>query len=174
MARRKNERAAKVLADAFFLGIERAAEKHDVSPRSVYNYRAALKKDEHLSNLFSEHVSEVHKQDWVAGLEADVLADIKQPEKLKERGAKRRDNRHVYFLGEVYGAVKIGVAVNLEKRIKTLQTAFPYKLTLIHSVQSDRANTLERELHKHFAAKRLNGEWFALNQEDIQWVKRMY
>lgn len=54
------------------------------------------------------------------------------------------------------GPVKIGVAQDVEKRIKELQTGCPDDLRLIGRIQGN----CESELHKRFSQFRLRGEWF--------------
>lgn len=65
----------------------------------------------------------------------------------------------IYFLNAKESQrVKIGFAVNLERRVKELQTGCPEKLTVLRTIPGTRAD--ERNLHKRFAAYRLTGEWF--------------
>lgn len=63
----------------------------------------------------------------------------------------------VYFI-ECGGFVKIGVAVNVEKRLASLQTGNPAPLTLLVAISGN--EKMERELHKRFAVDRVQGEWF--------------
>lgn len=69
----------------------------------------------------------------------------------------------VYFIGQGYGLVKIGVARDPERRILNLQTGNGKALKLIatfpFSSRSD-AVCVERELHRKYASYRVNGEWF--------------
>jgi predicted GIY-YIG superfamily endonuclease len=171
--RRNNVRAAMALVDAYLLGAERAATKNGITRRSISNYRRALKKDAMLAELFARHLGAVREQRWAEGLESEVQVDLAQPDRMTERGARRRSKRFVYFIGEVYGAVKIGVAANPQRRLNQLQTAFPYKLILLHVMETDEATQVEAALHREYAAKRLNGEWFALTPADLAHVKRM-
>jgi len=60
--------------------------------------------------------------------------------------------------------LKIGyTAGSPEKRIKSLQTGSPGQLRLISAHPGTRED--EAALHQHFAAKRLHGEWFEMDQE---------
>ena len=65
----------------------------------------------------------------------------------------------VYFVraGE---RVKIGYARNYKTRMKELQTGCPYSLTLLMALEAKPER--ERELHREFAAHRVQGEWFHL------------
>jgi ssDNA-binding Zn-finger/Zn-ribbon topoisomerase 1 len=63
---------------------------------------------------------------------------------------------------------KIGIASNVPKRLKTLQMASPCKLELIFTIEKTYAYQLENTLHQYFKDKKVHGEWFDLNEEDIQ------
>jgi hypothetical protein len=69
---------------------------------------------------------------------------------------------HLYFIqcGDG-GPIKIGVSFDPFVRLRTLQTAAPYPLQLLHSSGPllD-APGYEARLHKRYAAIRLHGEWF--------------
>lgn len=74
---------------------------------------------------------------------------------------------YVYLLsnGDYY---KIGITKGcIEKRIKALQTGNPNEITLINSYQTNNYRKVESWFHRHYKLKRLEGEWFALEQDDI-------
>jgi hypothetical protein len=77
------------------------------------------------------------------------------------------DPGYVYFaqLGDD-GPVKVGTAVDVEKRLQTLQTAAPGKLSLRAQMAGGRA--LEKYFHKRFEPYRLHGEWFEPSS-DVRW-----
>lgn len=66
----------------------------------------------------------------------------------------------VYFI-RCGDSVKIGVAVDVRKRLSSLQTGNPAPLSLMASMPGD--EKAERKLHKQFSADRLSGEWFDLS-----------
>ena len=68
---------------------------------------------------------------------------------------------------EVY---KIGISKSPVGRLSSLQTGCPYRLYLVYCLRVDDAERLEAELHEHFQAKRLFGEWFELSDEDVHKV----
>lgn len=45
------------------------------------------------------------------------------------------------------------------------------EVTLVHFVESDSAPRLEQELHSKFADKRLHGEWFELEPDNVAYIK---
>jgi hypothetical protein len=62
--------------------------------------------------------------------------------------------------------VKIGISVDVDGRMITLQTPEPVKLYgLVVGWLRE-----ERELHKRFAAYRLQGEWFRREGELADWI----
>lgn len=73
--------------------------------------------------------------------------------------APREPLGFVYFIqrGE-RGDIKIGYSDKPGRRLSALQTGSPEPLHLLATLPGDMA--LERELHRRFAAHRLNGEWF--------------
>jgi hypothetical protein len=62
--------------------------------------------------------------------------------------------------------IKIGFSNDPAKRIKTLQTGNPRKLSVMGWI-SGLDQTLERELHKKYWDMRLNGEWFSIDPSDV-------
>lgn len=73
----------------------------------------------------------------------------------------------IYFVRGSKGAVKIGyTSGRVESRLKSLQTGSPDKLELLGVVDGGRE--LEKLLHKRYAEKRLEGEWFKLGERDIK------
>ena len=63
---------------------------------------------------------------------------------------------------------KIGYTTDIEKRIKSLQTASPTGINLIYLVESDYAFKMEQALHKRYSSKNL--EWFKLSDNDIKTI----
>ena len=65
----------------------------------------------------------------------------------------------VYFIDAPgTGVLKIGKSSNVDKRLKTLQTASPVKLNLLMTIEYD--DDLERRIHRHREDYRSHGEWF--------------
>ena len=73
---------------------------------------------------------------------------------------------YVYFIQEgrgSHGNIKIGKANNVDKRLNSLQTGNPRKLTIMASIKCKcvlDALKLEKRLHNKFKANRVRGEWF--------------
>lgn len=66
---------------------------------------------------------------------------------------------YVYFIQDGRkGAVKIGMTVDPEKRLRDLQTGNPRTLRIRHVIPGDRST--EKALHARFEPARIRGEWF--------------
>jgi hypothetical protein len=67
------------------------------------------------------------------------------------------------------GYTKIGLSKNPQKREKTLQSEEPEIEILFYNkgFYED-----EKFLHNHFDNKRLRGEWFDLNEEDVKFIEK--
>jgi Rha family phage regulatory protein len=64
--------------------------------------------------------------------------------------------------------VKIGVAQDVDKRIKQLQTGAGIELELIYkSMICSNAFAIEKDVHKYFEEYRTFGEWFKINPEIV-------
>jgi hypothetical protein len=75
----------------------------------------------------------------------------------------------VYFVQvEHDGPIKIGTTNRLDERIKSLQTASPYKLRLLAKYEGSHAQ--ERRLHVLYAEYRIRGEWFRPNQSLMELI----
>lgn len=64
-----------------------------------------------------------------------------------------------------HGPFKIGYAGDVLRRLSTLQTASAYPLTIIRQYQG--GIDLEKKLHSMFSDKRMMGEWFSIDESDI-------
>jgi hypothetical protein len=73
-------------------------------------------------------------------------------------------------------AVKIGETKDLKSRFEEIQKNMPYKLEIYHLIRSNEPKNIEKLLHNYFKEKRLDSpnqrEWFLLNQEDLDNIKK--
>ena len=79
----------------------------------------------------------------------------------------------VYLLrdGEYF---KIGHTSNFAVRISEIRVSNPREIEVsafIETINRAQAKRLERALHTFFALKRVRGEWFELNSEDLEFFK---
>lgn len=88
----------------------------------------------------------------------------KQKEKEEKERLRNEITGYVYVIGNVdHKVCKIGYSKNPERRIKDLQTGYPYTLSILRKFKSNMV--IEKELHEKYDKYRLNGEWFRLEGE---------
>lgn len=70
------------------------------------------------------------------------------------------------------GVYKIGITTTtIAKRVKSLQTGNAYKITRYWSKKCSNYVQMEKYFHRKFAKKRMCGEWFALDDKDLEFIK---
>lgn len=67
---------------------------------------------------------------------------------------------------------KIGKTFNPIRRDGEIRLQLPEKLSPVHYIETDDPRGVEAYWHSRFAAKRKEGEWFALTREDVAAFKR--
>ena len=78
---------------------------------------------------------------------------------------------YVYLIksGRYY---KVGRSNAVGRREREIALQLPEESRRIHTIETDDAPGIEAYWHGRFAAKRKNGEWFALTQDDVRAFKR--
>lgn len=66
---------------------------------------------------------------------------------------------------------KIGMTISVESRLSSLQSSSSLPIELLHVIETTDMDTTETALHEKFQNKRVNGEWFNLSLEDIEYIK---
>lgn len=85
---------------------------------------------------------------------------------------KKVQPRQVYFL-ECGGKYKVGVTKELDRRIRELDCR-PFKVTLLaHSRMMEEAFEVEQEIHEFLENKKIEGEWYNLNLDEVESIKKM-
>lgn len=82
--------------------------------------------------------------------------------------ARTRASAYVYVIGREEGPVKVGISSSPNSRLSQIQTACPFKVSLLHAeAMLDRNHALrhEADFHAVYAEKRLVGEWFDLEAD---------
>ena len=109
-----------------------------------------------------------HKEDIIAHNEKARKNLYGFYEKLKKEPKKR--SGHIYIM-ECGGKYKIGLSKNVERRKKQLDHR-PFPVEIIYkSPELENVIDYERELHEVFDDKRISGEWFDLDEKDIDIIK---
>jgi hypothetical protein len=79
----------------------------------------------------------------------------------------------VYLLQSPTGAYKIGRAIDPEDRLRTFSVKLPFEVEYACLIRTSDMVALERELHQQFEEKRVNGEWFNLDENDVAYIKSL-
>jgi hypothetical protein len=76
----------------------------------------------------------------------------------------------VYFIyNSLTHNFKIGKTKSIETRLKQLQTGNEIKLEVTRNIDNNNPE-IEKYLHEYFKDRRLNGEWFNVSIEEIDYV----
>ena len=81
-------------------------------------------------------------------------------------------NSGVYVINAVgTGRYKIGFAKDVTKRIDVMQTGCPYEMVVVNVF--DVPMKYEHRMHKLLAIFRVQGEWFKLPTNVVDWIRGM-
>ena len=83
-------------------------------------------------------------------------------------------NKHkLLYLMQDGNLYKIGITNNLNKRYKTFLTSNPNIQIIAQSNPISFAFQLEQKLHSILKKKRIHGEWFRLNSDDLDQILKI-
>lgn len=102
-------------------------------------------------------------------------SSFRKPEFKPYEPPKRDRSGHIYLLRAIHDSTlfKIGRAKDPNDRLKTFNVKLPFPIEYDCLVQTDDMYALESNLHAKFASKRLDGEWFRLEQEDVEYIRSL-
>jgi hypothetical protein len=108
---------------------------------------------------------------------SDVLALCEKYSLIDQQPDERESPSDSIELGYVYlmksgRFYKIGKSNSAARRERELAIQLPEKLRTVHVISTDDPTGIEAYWHKRFEAKRLNGEWFDLDVNDVAAFKR--
>lgn len=84
---------------------------------------------------------------------------------------KKKEKIGYVYLVKLDKHYKIGISKSPNDRLKEF-TLLPYELETVLIEKVKGYDKREKELHEHFANKRVRGEWFELNEEDVVYIKQ--
>ena len=91
---------------------------------------------------------------------------------VSSKEERRKREGYVYFIK--YGNdVKIGKTVDVETRLSHLTKSLPGEFALIHTIKTNDYSRCEKNFHDKYKEKRGSGEWFSLNDKDIEEIKKI-
>ena len=146
-------------------------------PNVARTVKSILNGETELADAFASALKillDNHYDKLIAGLPEGICGGVagligysKKEKTLPISKLKIKAIEYVYFLTADNGLTKIGRTSSLSSRMHHFTTKLPYKLTESLILETEDSPKLEAELHSHFANKRVRGEWFTLNDEDI-------
>ena len=83
--------------------------------------------------------------------------------------ASKKQSGEVYLI-KANNFYKIGATSNVKRRISEISTSIPFEISIITTITTDDMYKLEASLHDRFSEKRVNGEWFILEQSDVDYI----
>ena len=86
---------------------------------------------------------------------------------LKAKYDDRKDKIESVYLIICDECVKIGVSTQTKIRTRHLGTKIPFAVKKVLFFNVENMYKIEKELHKKYEEKRMNGEWFKLSELDI-------
>jgi hypothetical protein len=63
---------------------------------------------------------------------------------------------------------KIGKTNDFKSRLGQIKLQLPLKVEVVHQIETDDPDGIERYWHRRFGDKRLNGEWFRLSDDEVE------
>lgn len=75
----------------------------------------------------------------------------------------------IYVIGGIDPPYKVGVSRDPARRLKSLQTGYPYPLQVHYSKATEICKTklLEQVIHRHLKMYKTNGEWFDITLDKL-------
>lgn len=109
----------------------------------------------------------------------NALADVKENRinsgiKDYYSNPSYQGSEFLYLIGAVNGLTKIGITQNIRGRFAAIDSSSPIDLHVVYLLNSSKARQIEIELHRKYANKRVKGEWFNLDSDNIEWIKNNY
>lgn len=94
---------------------------------------------------------------------------IKKQRELQEVGEPLEKAGYVYIFNALGTCrFKIGKSVDPSSRLKSLQTGSPLKIRYVYAGFVEEMSDVELTIHSMFSGKRIIGEWFDLDSNDIK------
>jgi hypothetical protein len=96
---------------------------------------------------------------------------LSMPESTPPKRPQRNPRPGYVYLLKSEKGYKIGYSIRPQDRLKTFHIKLPFHVEYEHLIATDDMVETERKLHRIFAHKHINGEWFDLSPEDVEYVK---
>jgi hypothetical protein len=94
-------------------------------------------------------------------------------EEQQQERRRARARGYVYLLRSETGHYKIGKTKDPENRLATFSVKLPFPVAYEHVIATPDMASLEKSLHLQFEHRRINGEWFVLDDDEIAYIKSL-
>jgi hypothetical protein len=123
-------------------------------------YVQAIVKNERkaMHNRWADAADFIYKIEKNTGERIQRKLAERQVQAAMAEARKRAASNRVYFIASETGPIKIGKARSPKKRLRSLQTGYHEKLSILAWCWG--GEDVEKTYHKRFADRRLSGEWF--------------
>ena len=114
------------------------------------------------------------------GISIDTLRSMRNKRNKKsivndEEEFNERQSRcgWVYVIQADNGLYKIGKTKDWDGRLNHFTVKLPYELVFIMRIETEDRHELESFLHEQYSDKRIRGEWFRLDDDDIEVLRHL-
>lgn len=123
--------------------------------------------------LHKSDYSKIYNSVYATDDDRRLLEQTSRPVTQYAKPPRSKKHGFVYLIRSTNGEYKIGKTKNMTKRMGWFGISLPFKVETIHTIECDDMDEVETSLHNRFADKRLNGEWFALSESDVEEIKSL-
>lgn len=124
------------------------------------------------SDFFTEDFKKSALKYYDTGID-ERTQERRRIEKAKDESRKlQRNPGYVYLMKSSTGLYKIGQTTNPNQRLTSFKK-LPFTVSYDHLIKTKDRIRLEKRLHKKFAKRRSEGEWFNLSSSDVNLIKRI-
>ena len=129
--------------------------------KGLENYLNNGLDDDHVDDINAYLIREYRKQ-------FEDSYTPRQKTKRESMSRSKESEGYVYFIKEHFsGTVKIGKSKELKTRLEHFGVKLPFDWDVLKTIKSADYSLTETLLHRKYADKRVNGEWFALSDANI-------
>ena len=75
----------------------------------------------------------------------------------------------IYIIGSTQPPYKVGISKDPQRRLKSLQTGYPFPLQVLYTKTTKICKTklLEQVIHRHLKMHKTHGEWFDVSLSNL-------
>lgn len=95
-------------------------------------------------------------------------------DRVLRKQSERENERLSLYVVACCEFVKIGIAVDVKRRIQTMQSNCPFEIKLVATCSPFDAAELEESLHAQFEQFRVRGEWFKMPDDVISDLLKIF